>query len=215
MAELESAKLPLFGEVRSDEEMLLDMHRAARRSTYVLSSGGTSREYVDIDGYYLGADGDYEFDRKLGLVRLTELVTRIIPPIIDVSRKHATTRIAFVEKPDNGPVGMLALMSLILLHSGLEGCIVRPGKRLLAASIKGRPIIRGERILIISDVATRGSTISYPARRLRDLGAVVPAAFVLLDRSHDAEQQLGREGIKLEAYWTLGKRDKVVSDLNS
>ena len=56
-------------EPRPDEEMLLDFHRSMRRSSYVLSSGEPSNEYADIDGYYLGGDGDLEFDRELAQQR--------------------------------------------------------------------------------------------------------------------------------------------------
>lgn len=200
-------------ETRRREDMLLDLHRSMRRSTYILSSGQPSDEYTDFDGFYLGGEGDFEFDRARAHVRLNDMVNEIIPRIVAEARAHAVSRLAFPEKRDDGPVGMLAMMDLILYHSGLEGCIVRPDRRLLAARIKGRPVSSGERIMIVSDVATLGGTIARPAACLRELGAVVPAAYVLLDRCQGAKERLAEEGIDLLHYWNLAERDKLLTEL--
>jgi orotate phosphoribosyltransferase len=127
----------------------------------------------------------------------------IVPAIRAAADAHSITRLAFAEKQDNGPVGALALMSLILYISGLEGCVVRPDRRLLPARVKGRPIVPGERLMIIGDVATTGGTISKPAKCLRELGATVPAAFVFLDRCQGATERLRTEGIKLVSFWNV------------
>jgi orotate phosphoribosyltransferase len=190
---------------RTQEETLLDVHRSRRASTYVLSSGAASPDYTDIDGYYLGSEGDYDFDSDRAQQRLTELVDMIVPAIQAAADAHSITRLAFAEKQDNGPVGALALMSLILYTSGLEGCVVRPDRRLLPARVKGRPIVPGERLMIIGDVATTGGTISKPAKCLRELGATVPAAFVFLDRCEGATKRLRTEGIELVSFWNVGE----------
>jgi len=199
-------------EAKRREDKLLDLHRSMRRSSYVLSSGQPSDEYTDFDGFYLGGEGDFEFDRVRAQVRLKDMVGEIIPKIAEAARANAVSRLAFPEKRDDGPVGTLAMMDLILFHSGLEGCIVRPDRRLLAARIKGRPISLGERIMIVSDVATLGGTIARPAACLRELGAVVPAAYVLLDRCQGAKERLAEEGIALLHHWSLAERDKILSD---
>jgi len=196
---------------RSPDEMLLDVHRAMRRSSYVLSSGHAGEEYADFDGYYLGGQGDYDFDPGLRRLRLSELVEKIVPQLVEVAQECAVSRLAFPEKRDDGPVGTLAMMDLIVYHSGLEGCIVRPDRRLHIAQVKGRPIVLGERVLIVSDVATYGGTIARPAACLRQLGAVVPAAFVLLDRCQGAKAQLAAEDIVLYSYWDLSSRDKALA----
>jgi hypothetical protein len=203
-------KLKPRPEARRPEEMLMDFHRSMRRSMYVLSSGEPSDEYADVDGYYLGGDGDFEFDRERAQLRLRELVEQIVPKIVKLVADYGVNRLAFPEKRDDGPVGMLAMMDLILFHSGLDGCIVRPNKRLLAARIKGRPIGSGERLMIVSDVATLGNTIARPAACLRELGGVVPAAFVLLDRCQGAKESLARERIELISYWTIQQRNDAL-----
>jgi hypothetical protein len=200
-------------EARRPEEMLMDFHRSMRRSMYVLSSGEPSDEYADVDGYYLGGDGDLEFDRERAQLRLRELVEQIVPKIVKLAADYGVNRLAFPEKRDDGPVGMLAMMDLILFHSGLDGCIVRPNKRLLAARIKGRPIGSGEQLMIVSDVATLGNTIARPAACLRELGGVVPAAFVLLDRCQGAKESLAQESIELISYWTIQQRNDALSRL--
>ncbi len=192
------------------EESILDLHRSMRRSEYVLSSGQPSEEYTDFDGYFLGGEGDYEFDPLQGQRRLDLLVEYILPRMIETARSYAISRLAFPEKRDDGPVGMLAMMDLILYHSGLDGCIVRPDRRLLAARIKGHPIRPGERMMVVNDVATLGGTIARPAACLRELGAVVPVAFVLLDRCQGAKELLADDGIDLVHYWNLTDRDRIL-----
>jgi orotate phosphoribosyltransferase len=196
-------KLKEHFEARSRDETLFDVHRSRRNSTYVLSSGAASGTYIDIDAYYFGNEGDYDFDLQRAQQRLGEVVELVVPEIIAAASEHSITRLAFPEKPDDGPVGTVAMMDLILLASGLEGCVVRPERRLIAARIKGRPIVSGERIMIVSDVATTGGTIARPAACLRELGAVVPAAFVLLDRGQGARERLQREGIELVSFWSI------------
>ena len=190
---------------RSREDTLFDVHRSRRASTYVLSSGAASNDYVDIDGYYLGSEGDYDFDPERAQQRLTELVDLIVPEIVKIANDFSITRLAFSEKQDGGPVGALALMGLILHWSGLEGCVVRPDRRLLPARLKGRPIVPGERVMIIGDVATTGGTISKPASCLRELGATVPVAFVFLDRCQGAKERLQSEGLKLISFWNVAE----------
>lgn len=192
---------------RSREETLFDVHRSRRASTYVLSSGAASPDYVDIDGYYLGSEGDHDFDPARAQQRLTELVELVVPAILEAVDRLSITRLAFAEKQDNGPVGALALMGLILYHSGLEGCVVRPDRRLLPARVKGRPVLPGERIMIVGDVATTGGTISKPAKCLRELGATVPAAFVFLDRGQGARERLRVEGVELIGFWDATEVD--------
>jgi orotate phosphoribosyltransferase len=187
---------------RSRDETLFDVHRSRRNSTYVLSSGQSSETYTDIDAYFLGGEGDYDFDLQRAQQRLGELVELIVPEIMDVANEHSITRLAFPEKPDDGPVGTLAMMDLILWASQLEGCVVRPDRRLIPARIKGRPVVQGERIMIVSDVATSGGTIARPAACLRELGAVVSVAFVFLDRCQGARERLQQEDIKLEHFWS-------------
>lgn len=198
---------------RSEDEMLLDVHRSKRRSVYVLSNGASSTEYTDFDGYYLGGVGDHEFSKDLAQQRLVELIQKVVPNIGEAARKHSIARLAFYEKRDDGPVGMLTHMNLIAVICGIESCIIRPEKRLLAASIKGRPIVPGERFMIVSDVATSGHTILRVATRIREVGGIVPAAFVLYDRCSGAKQHLAEEGIALESFWTQKNCDDLVGQL--
>jgi len=191
-------------EARSYDESLRDLHRSFRRSTYILSAGGTSNFYADFDAYFLGNVGDHSFDLTAGLVRLEELRSKVAPEILKTAARHGATRLAFFEKRDDGPVGILAAADLILDATGLEGCIVRPHKRLVVARVKGRPIEHGERVMIVGDVATTGTTLAQPARCLREFGAIVSAAFVLLDRGQEARNRLAREGISLTSYWSVG-----------
>lgn len=188
-----------MGTSRPKDEILLDVHRSLRWPS----------QTFDADAYYLGFDGS-GYDSNLIPVRLNEFVMRVLPNMWQAASDAYTMRIAFIERRGGTAIGMLPLMQLALIHLRLEGCIVRPEMRLFSDSLKGRPVIPGERIMIVSDFADTGAMVSHAARRLRELGAVVPAAFVLLDMSIGAKENLASEGVVLTSQWTLAQRDTVL-----
>lgn len=184
--------------LEEDKDLAWHLIRTARRSTYTMTAGSQATFFLDADEVYLGRDELFQAsDTRAQRARLaTKLAADIARHVIE----HSISRLAFIEKVDAGPVGMLTWMNLLVQQTGIDACIVRPRKRLLLASVKGRPVQRGERLMIVTDVATTGLTISLAARRILLLGGVVPLAYVLYDRRENALVTLKREGIELVSF---------------
>jgi orotate phosphoribosyltransferase len=153
-------------------------------------------------------------------------------------------RIAFVEKED-GPVGAITLKDLLSWYTGTPSVVIRPGRKGPALRIKfphaglarskdnlGRST-KGDRlfvrngqpecILLVSDVATTGTTILESVDFIERAGGHVRAAFVLYDRQEkgpaedglmmSAQERLNRKGIRLVSMVRSGElRQAAVND---
>ncbi len=188
-----------FSPGRRDKEMILDFVRSARGSTFTTVAGIPSTSFTDLDEYLLGRVPGDAFQTELAKTRREWLAQRMAKRILDSCARLAIARLAFIEKPDAGPLGAITLLDTLLNLTGLEGCIIRPGKRLHVARVKGRTIQSGERLMIVSDVATTGTTILLAAQTIRQLGGIVVAAYVVYDRGQGAKDYLEKNGIQLVA----------------
>jgi hypothetical protein len=186
-------------ELTSREKTALDFARAAKRSTYTMVGGSPTNFYMDVDEYVLGKVEDY-YDPDAARGRRSYIRENVVPEILDLAVKYSIGRLAFLEKKDAGPIGLLTIMSQLLEDTGLEACIVRPKKRVFLAGVKGRAVRNGERLMLLSDIATTGLTISLAARTLRRLGAIVPVAYVFYDRKEGASDILALEDIELVSH---------------
>ena len=194
-----------------DKDFAWHLIRTARRSTYTMTAGSPASFFLDADEVYLGRDD--VFQTSDGRAQRAHWVTRLAAHIARQVVGHSISRLAFIEKVDSGPVGMLTWMSLLVQQTGIDACIVRPRKRLLLSSVKGRPVQRGERLMIVTDVATTGLTISLAARRIRLLGGIVPLAYVLYDRGANALDALERESIELVSFLDQETAKKLEAEL--
>lgn len=129
-------------------------------------------------------------------------------------------RLVFVEK-DEGPVGALTLKDLLSWESKIPSAVVRPRRKGPAMKIKlihpdakstsgtGYESIRQnfrangdpERIVLVSDVATTGTTILHAVDLISSAGGRVDAAFVLYDR----EERIPHQGSTISATEKLQK----------
>jgi hypothetical protein len=184
------------------------------RSTHPLVHAGNAKDYFDSD-LYLGdlsnVRGVVEWFKE-ELDRQRTLSGRI-------------DRLTFIEKDSGGPVGALTLKDLLSLETKVPSAIVRLGRKGPALKIKmvhphlassspgdfttiepkfrvnGEP----EHVVIVSDVATTGTTILDTANRITEAGGQVEAAFVLYDREEGsgsngvitAEEKLRQNKIRL------------------
>lgn len=155
-----------------------------KSSEWTLSSGAPSNVFFDIDAYMSDP-------RKI--IELTDLISLKIEELIIAGNDF--DKIAFIEKVD-GTVGLITLFSSIINKINKPSIIIRPKKKLIKNAIKGS-ISKGERILIINDVATSGKTIFDAAEIVWAHGGKTPYAFVVLDRLQGGTENLDRKGIKL------------------
>lgn len=192
------------------------------RSTHPLVHAGNAKDYFDSD-LYLGDLGNLR-----GVVNwFTEELDH------QRSMSGRIDRLTFIEKDSGGPVGALTLKDLLSLETNVPSAVVRLGRKGPALKIKmvhlnvsssipgdfktiepkfrvnGEP----ERVIIVSDVATTGTTILDTAKRITEAGGQVEAAFVLYDReemaggdcSVTAEEKLKANNIRLVSMIRAGE----------
>lgn len=148
---------------------------------FVLRSGMIATEYFD--------KYRFEGDPRL-LAELTPLLAALLPADAEV--------LAGLE------LGGVPLAAALSLNTGLPACFVRKkakeyGTRRLAEGAD----ISGRRVVIIEDVATTGGQIVASAGELRDRGAVVEYALVVIDRESGGREALADIGIELRALYTM------------
>lgn len=131
-------------------------------------------------------------------------------------------RLAFVEK-SAGPVGAISLKDLLCWHTKTPSAVIRPLRKGPALRVKfvheglaGTGGVRGksfcragsqEKIILVSDVSTTGTTVLNAVELIEKSGGIVKAAFVIYDRQESsqgpngqvmtAEDKLRLRGIRL------------------
>lgn len=155
-----------------------------KNSIWIQSGGAQTGEFIDFD--------EFLFDGKKA-----EALSREISDTINSLIEHGYDfeRIGFIEKI-NGTIGVIALQGSILAKVNKPGIIIRPKKKIINTAIKGE-LNKGDRVLILSDVATSGESIFSAAEIVWAYGGKVPYALVALDRLQGATQNLLRKGIQL------------------
>lgn len=169
--------------------------RCLKNSSYDLTSGGRGGNFFDIDEYTTNKSPEEEGESAAEKARrVADLCAKKIEEL--KSKGIKIDRLAFTER-DSGPVGMITYKDLIETVANVEACIIRPRKRLLRSALKGRPFAPGERVALISDVATSGDTIHEAAEKIWNLGGTVSCALVLYDRLEGAREFLSLYDIDL------------------
>lgn len=155
---------------------------------YALTSGGRSNFYIDID--YILSD----------VLNVKRIMNEFVLKIQELQNMGIHfDRLAFIEK-DSGPVGALTLKDLLIVQTGIPALIVRVQRRIWSAAIKGYPPLqRGEKVLIISDIATSGAAIRKAAQIIWNFQAKAPHALVFFDREQGAENNLRNFDINLHS----------------
>lgn len=148
---------------------------------FVLRSGMVATEYFD--------KYRFEGDPRL-LTELTPLLAELVPTDAQV--------LAGLE------LGGVPLATALSLHTGLPACFVRKkakeyGTRRLAEGAD----IAGRKVAIVEDVATTAGQILASAGELRDRGAIVESALVVIDRETGGREALAQIGIELRALYTM------------
>jgi|GEM_PF-3297616 len=170
-----------------------------KRSEWTLTSGIPSNVFIDIDEIILKPK------ESKGLVeKMIETVRNI------TIQGYEFNKLGFIDKTD-GTVGLISLMASILNETSLPGIIIRPRKRLIQDKVKGE-INKGDRVLLISDLATSGITIFSAAEIIYLYEATVPYSLVVIDRVQGATENLARKGIKLFSLVSLESLNEIKID---
>ncbi len=168
-----------------------------RFGDFELKSGRRSPIYLDLRNLA----GHPDLMRRIARRYLSLLESRV--PIPESTPRDGATntfsRIAGV------PLAGLPIATAVSLESDIPMVYPRPGVKThgTGAVIEG-PFRRGERVVVIDDVATSGISVLDAVARLRGAGLEVGVAVVLIDRDGGAAEALEAEGVELRAVTGLG-----------
>jgi orotate phosphoribosyltransferase len=165
----------------TDAELAQALRQTALlQGDFTLRSGRKSKYYLD----------KYLFETQPAL--LHELALRFAR-FVD----QATDRVAGAE------LGGIALAAAAALETGRPFVIVRNSKKAgygTGKLIEGR-LNRGERVLLVEDVATSGGQAVEAVRTLRDAGAEVTGVVVVIDRQEGGRQAVESADVPFHALF--------------
>ncbi|UCF07851.1 MAG: orotate phosphoribosyltransferase [Thermoplasmata archaeon] len=147
---------------------------AFKTGEFVLSSGKKSNFYVDIK----------------------QASTN--PRILGGIARQMKSMIKDEQKVAGMELGAVPLAVALSLESGLPYLIIRKKERThgTVKLIEGN-LGKGDSVLLVEDVTTTGSSLLRAAEILRQAGAKVERALVVVDREEGASELLGEHNIEL------------------
>jgi orotate phosphoribosyltransferase len=160
------------------DQALIDALRAAdavRFGEFELAHGGTSDYYVD----------KYRFETDPGCLAA---VARAF------AARVGETTLAGVA------LGAVPLVAVTSVETGNPYVIVRKSRKAYGTGnrIEG-DLEPGERVVVLEDVATTGTSALEAVEALREAGATVDRVLVVVDREEGARERLAAAAVELEA----------------
>jgi orotate phosphoribosyltransferase len=149
---------------------------------FVLRSGATSNEYFD----------KYLFESDPVLLRsIGEALVPLVPATTEV--------LAGLE------LGGIPLATMLSQLTGLPGLFVRKeAKTYGTCRLAEGGDVDGKRLTVVEDVVTSGGQVILSTQDLRDRGALVEHAVIVIDRrGPDHQRQLAEAGIGVQALFTM------------
>lgn len=165
------------------------------RGKVKLSSGIKSDFYVDAREVTLDDDGSVWVAEEI-LALVQELsCTAVAGPITAAC-------------PMVSAAGVLASQ---FLRGGLKLCYIRPEAKEhgLGKIVEGASLTPDDRVLLVDDVLTSGSSLIKAAFELTEQGAKVEHAFVLVDRQAGGKENLDEAEITLHSLFTRADLEKI------
>jgi orotate phosphoribosyltransferase len=175
------------GELKEKLFNLLNQE-ALKRGKFLLSSGKESNYYLDGRVITLDPQGAY-------------LVASII---LDMLKGEVLDAVGGPTLGADPIVGALAALSYI--HGGpIKTFIVRKQAKEHGTlqQIEGPALKKGNRVILIDDVATSGKAILEAKQALDKIGVIAEKAIVIVDRNQGATDNLAKIGIKLESIFKI------------
>jgi orotate phosphoribosyltransferase len=157
---------------------------------FVLRSGARSTEYFD----------KYLFESDPALLRaIAEAMVPLVPPHTDA--------LAGLE------LGGIPIATMLSQLTGLPALFVRKeAKTYGTCRLAEGAEVGGRTLTIVEDVVSSGGQVVLSANDLRERGATVEHAVVVIDRRpHDAADQLRAAGIAVHALYTMDELKSAAS----
>lgn len=162
--------------------------RALKKGEFVLSSGKTSSYYLDGRVITLSSEGAY-------------LTASIILELIKDGCPSAVGGPALGADPIVGAVACLSCINNIPLQTFIVRKSAKEHGR--CRQIEGPELKKGDKVVLVDDVATTGKALIEAKKALDDIGVVVLKAIVIVDRNEGAADNLLEAGLKLESIFNI------------
>jgi orotate phosphoribosyltransferase len=156
---------------------LLKDNQIIKFGKFRLSSGGESHYYVDMKK---------AITNPLILGQIAEIISE---RIVDSE----------VDKVAGPALGAIPIVTAISLKSQIPMLMIRPSKKDYGTSkqIEGE-IKEGDAVVVVEDVTTTGNSLLKAIEAILENGGQIKKAFVVVDRSEGALENLKEKGIILE-----------------
>jgi orotate phosphoribosyltransferase len=167
---------------------------ALLRGTFTLRSGRVSNYYLD----------KYLFSTRPEVLReLAELFAERIDEL--AKRTAPITRLAGAE------LGGIPLVTAASLRTGLPCIFVRNAKKDYgtAKQLEGK-LEKGDRVVLLEDVATTAGQALEAVKVLQDAGANIASVIATIDRQEGASENMAKAGVAFEALFT--KKDLGIKE---
>lgn len=160
--------------------------KCLKRGSFELSSGEFSDVYVDVKSGY--AD----------------------PELLSLIAAEAEGKVEGEDAVAGTALGGVPIATALSLRADLPLLIVRKEAKDhgTAERVEG-PLGEGKRALVVEDVTTTGGSLLSAVEALREAGASVERAVVVVDRGEGAVDRLSVEGVELVSLATL---DELLED---
>jgi orotate phosphoribosyltransferase len=162
--------------------------QALKRGEFVLSSGKTSKYYLDGRVITLTPEGAYLAGSIILNSIAGENIAAIGGPTLGAD-------------PITGAVAVLSHINKIPIKT----FIVRKAMKEhgMQRQVEGPELKKGERVILVDDVATTGKALIEAKAALDALGVEIVRAMVIVDRLEGAKENLGKSGLKLDSIFTI------------
>lgn len=169
---------------RSDIAALIESCGAIKYGKFKLSNASLSDYYID----------KYVFETQ------PEVLHRITEAI---GEKLEQSNIDVIAGPE---LGAVPLVTAVSLRTGIPAAFIRKGKKHYGtqARVEGE-IGKGQRVAIVEDVTTTGSTILDTVRLVEEVGGIIERLIVVVDRNEGAVENVREDGYELEYLTQVGE----------
>ena len=177
--------LPDFSAADRTELFHIIATRSFRRGQFTLSSGAQSEMYFNLKPTMMHPRGGHLAAAALLSIVRDEDASWVGG--LEMGAVPVIASLAALSDVEGDPVHTFFVRKKPKSHGTME----------LIEGLGPDETLAGQRVLIVDDVATSGSSILEAARAARSAGAKIESALVLIDREEGARENLTRDGIRL------------------